>query len=99
MSDEVQVRDNPSEARYELLLDGKLAGTLAYGRLPDAMALIHTEVDPRVEGRGLGGALVSGALADIRARGLHVVPVCPFARSYIDRHPEYRDLLTAATQD
>ena len=46
-------------------------------------------------GHGLGGTLVRGALDDVRARGGSVVPLCPFVRGWIDRHPEYQDLLSA----
>jgi predicted GNAT family acetyltransferase len=53
---------------------------------------VHTEVEPRR--KGLGNELVRGALDDLRARGLKVVPVCPFVGAYIRRHPAYADLLT-----
>lgn len=56
------------------------------------MVLIHTEVDPAFEGRGLATKLIAGAIQDIRARGLKLVPVCPFVRAYLRRHPEDRDL-------
>lgn len=88
----VSVKDNPEELRYELHVDGELAGWIRYGRRPGAVVLIHTDVDPRFEGRGLGGRLVEGALDDLRARGLEVVPVCPFVADFIGRHPEYADL-------
>ena len=55
--------------------------------------LLHTEVLPSFEGKGLGARLVAGALDDIRARGLRVVPFCPFVRAYIRRHPDYADLV------
>ncbi len=90
---DVAVRDNPGELRYELLLDGDLIGEIQYRLRPDAVVLVHTEVSSSLEGQGLGAQLVAGALDDARARGLHVVPVCPFVRSYIRRHPEYRDLV------
>jgi uncharacterized protein len=57
------------------------------------IVLVHTEVVPAVEGRGVASRLVSAALDDIRARGLRVVPICPFVRHYLGRHPEYGDLL------
>ncbi|MDQ3867683.1 MAG: N-acetyltransferase [Actinomycetota bacterium] len=98
MGDEIEVRNNPSQLRYELHLDGKPAGMIVYSRQPDAVSLVHTEVEPQLQGRGLGGRLVAGALADIRARGLHVDPICPFVRSYIDRHPEYRDLVVTDSE-
>lgn len=95
MTEDVRVSDNPAELRYELLVDGEPAGLIRYRRLPDALALVHTEVEPRFEGRGLGARLVGEALADIRQRGLHVVPICPYVREYLERHPEDRDLIVA----
>jgi uncharacterized protein len=93
MADRVVVRDNPSELRYELLVGGESAGLIAYRRRPGAVALIHTDIEPRFEGQGLGTQLVEGALADIRERGLRLVPICPFVRSYLDHHPELSDLV------
>jgi len=92
-STEIVVQDNPDEQRYELLVDCSLLGALQYRPRPDAVALIHTEVSPSLEGRGLAARLVAGALDDIRARGLQVVPICPFVRTYIRRHPDYADLV------
>ena len=90
---ETLVRDNPDEQRYELLSDGELVGELVYRLRDSRITLLHTEVSPSVEGRGLGGRLVAGALDDIRARGLRVVPVCPFVRAYLRRHPDAADLV------
>jgi predicted GNAT family acetyltransferase len=94
----VTVRDNAVASRYELLLDGTRAGDLYYLARPDAVVLVHTEVAPELEGRGLAGRLISGALEDIRARGLRVIPVCPFASSYLRRHPEHADLLERSAE-
>ena len=90
---EVVVRDNPGKHRYELVVDGEAVGEILYRATSDALTLVHTEVAPSLEGQGLASKLVSSALDDIRARGLHVVPVCPFVRAYIRRHPEYSDLV------
>jgi hypothetical protein len=60
---------------------------------PGLITLIHTEVDPAFEGKGIAGRLVAGALDDIRRRGLLVTPICRFVRSYLRRHPEYADLV------
>jgi uncharacterized protein len=98
-SAEIVVQDNPDEQRYELLVDGSLLGALLYRRRPDAVALIHTEVSPSLEGRGLGARLASGALDDIRARGLQVIPICPFVRAYLGRHPDYADLVVERAKD
>ena len=92
---DVAVRDRPTEGLYELLLDGTRAGVIHYLPTRGAVVLVHTEVAPELEGKGLGGRLVAGALEDIRARGLRLVPVCPFVTSYLRRHPEYGDLVAS----
>jgi uncharacterized protein len=89
----VSVRDNPAEHRYELRVDGSVMGEVSYRDGPGIITLVHTKVAPELEGQGLGGRLVTGALEDIRARGLRLVPVCPFVVSYLGRHPEYADLV------
>jgi predicted GNAT family acetyltransferase len=75
---EPTVRDNPAERRYELLVDGSLVGRLDYRLRPSGVALIHTVIEPSQRGHGLGHRLVEGALRDLSARGLAVIPVCPF---------------------
>ena len=90
---EMAVTDHPDEARYELTVDGERAGFVTYRESPGSLALLHAEVDPARERKGLGSALVRGALDDIRARGLAVRPVCPFVQWFIETHPDYRDLL------
>jgi predicted GNAT family acetyltransferase len=92
----VTVRDNPAESRYELHVDGALAGELRYRTRPGVVVLVHTEIDPSLEGRGLAARLVGGALDDIRSRGLRIVPVCPYVRAFLRRHAEYGDLLGGA---
>lgn len=89
----IEVIDNASESRYEVRVDGELAGFSQYRQRPAGLAFIHTEIDDRFEGQGLGGKLVSFALDDARSRGLAVLPFCPFVKGYIDRHPEYLDLV------
>jgi len=88
-----QVHDAPERGRYELTLDGQLAGVAFYARGEGEITLRHTEVDDRFEGRGLGSRLARTVLDDARARGLRVVPLCPFMAGYIRTHPEYQDLV------
>jgi uncharacterized protein len=87
---QVVVRNNPAELRYELVVDGHVAGEILYRTTRDAVALVHTEVSPALEGQGLASQLVSAALDDIRGRGLRVIPICPFVRAYIRRHAGVR---------
>lgn len=90
MSDDV--RDNPARHRFELEVDGHLA-IAVYSLAPGVITFIHTEVPDALAGRGIGSRLAKGALAQVRARGLKVVPRCPFIRGYIEKHPEWQDLL------
>jgi uncharacterized protein len=88
-----RVVDNPDGRRYELWLGETLAGFIDYRTEPGTVMLLHTEVDPAFEGQGLGARLVAGALDDLRSRGLKLVPLCPFVRAYLRRHPEQADLV------
>jgi predicted GNAT family acetyltransferase len=92
---QVVVRDNPDQERYELLVGGSVVGEIRYHhrRSSDRIAFIHTEVSPELEGHGLASKLIAGALDDVRAHGLHVVPICPFVCTFLQRHPEYEDLV------
>jgi predicted GNAT family acetyltransferase len=91
--DTITVADNEAARQFEAQVDGQLA-RLVYERTPDRIALIHTEVADALEGRGIGSRLVRFALDDARARRLRVVPRCPFVRAFIERRPEYRELVT-----
>jgi predicted GNAT family acetyltransferase len=89
------VSDNVARSRYELHRGEKVVGFMAYRAEPGTLVLTHTEIDPALEGQGLGSQLVAEALEDIRSRGLAVVPLCPFVGWYLRRHPEYGDLVAA----
>ena len=88
-----EVRDNRERTRYEILVDGELAGFVQYNMRGGRLILVHTEIDEVHAGQGLASILVVGALDDIRVRGLKIVPVCPFVERFIERHPEYDDLV------
>ncbi len=91
---EPRVAHDPAELRYELWLGDRLAGHIRYTRDDDgALTLVHTEIDPDLEGDGLGTTLVRGTLDDLRARGLRMRPLCPFVAAFVRRHPEYGDLV------
>ena len=85
--------DNPDQHRYEIRVPDELAGFVQYRRRPGLIAFIHTEIDPRFEGKGLGSQLIAGVLDEARSAGVSVLPFCPFVNGYIARHPEYVDLV------
>ena len=84
---------NDDARRYEAFVDDALAGTLTFRLVAGRVVLVHTEVDPAFEGRGVGGRLAAGALDDIRARGLRARALCPFVATWVQRHPTYADLV------
>ena len=88
----MEVQDNPKKHQFELIVDGHTA-LAAYRLKPGVITFIHTEVPKELGGRGIGGQLAKGALDQVRERGLKVVPICPFIKAYIKKHPEYQDLL------
>jgi predicted GNAT family acetyltransferase len=91
---DVEVTNNESEKRYEARLDGELAGTAYYDTADDLIVFTHTEVDDAFEGHGVGSALARAALDDVRSDGRRkVVARCPFIKGWIDRHPDYEELL------
>ncbi len=90
--DEITVQNNIIAGQFEVRLEGHTA-LVAYLLDAGQIILDHTEVPPALEGRGIGSALAKAALDYARQRSLAVVPLCPFVRGYLKRHPEYHDLL------
>lgn len=88
-----KVRDNAEERRYELPIDAKHAAFVEYRLMDGVIIFTHAETPPEFEGRGFGSILAKGALDAARNRGLKVIPHCSFIAAYINRHPEYADLL------
>ena len=90
---EPTVTDAPDRSRYEIRDGDRLLGQAAYQRRGTQVVFVHTEVDDSAEHSGLGSRLVRSALDDVRGRGETVVPRCSFVAGWIQRHPEYQDLV------
>jgi len=86
--DGVEIRDAPDFDRYEIEVDGELAGFVTYKLGEASIAFTHTEIDPDRGGQGLGTRLIEFAVRDARARNLRIHPICPFVRSWIEENPE-----------
>jgi predicted GNAT family acetyltransferase len=87
-----KVIDNKVKQRYELAVDGYTAAS--YYRVADGvLTFVHTEVPAELGGKGVGSKLIAGALDLVRAGGLKVVAQCTFVKAFLDKHPDYQDLL------
>ena len=87
-----QVTDNSQGSRFELEAQG-LVAFADYRLQGDRLVIPHVEAPLALRGTGTAGRLMSGLLDMARERGLKVVPVCPYAATFIRRHAEYQDLL------
>ena len=94
-AEDLVVRDAADASRYEARIGDRLAGAAYYERDGSVVVFLHTEVDPAFEGKGVGGRLVQGALDDVRRQGAGVIARCPFVRAWLERHPDYHDLVAA----
>lgn len=91
------VADAPQRRRYEITLDGELAGFADYVDEGAQRIFHHTELEDRFAGQGLASALLAEALADTRSQGKRIVPVCSFVVKYVSRHPEFDDITDPST--
>ncbi|WP_372727897.1 GNAT family N-acetyltransferase [Nocardioides sp.] len=89
----VQTSKDTQTQRYEARIDGDLAGFAEYELSGDVIVFTHTEVSDAYEGEGVGSTIARFALDDARSEGFLVVPQCDFIRGWIDKHPEYADLV------
>lgn len=93
MSEQIEVVQNTAKNRFEITVDGAMVGLADYMDDDGVRAFPHTEVDPSQQGKGLAGKLVGFALASTREAGLKVDPICPYVAGFMNRHPQYKELL------
>jgi predicted GNAT family acetyltransferase len=86
------VTNNAASSRFELAV-GDAVAVIEYLKVGATYILNHTEVPEVLEGQGVGSRLVQGALERVRAEGATIAPLCPFIKGYLERHPEYQDLV------
>ena len=91
----IDVQHNQERSRYEIIVDGEVAGVVDYRKADTVVIFPHTEIAPSMRGQRLAAKLVRAALDDVRRRHETVVPRCWFVAQFIDDHPQYRDLLAA----
>ncbi len=96
--DQLQLRDNQQNTRYEFDLGGGHVAILTYKLYEEVIVLVHTEVPSEFGGQGIANKLIHDVLEDCKERGLKVAPSCPFVALYIKRHPIYQ-LMTVPVED
>ncbi|ABE62622.1 acetyltransferase [Nitrobacter hamburgensis X14] len=87
-----EVVNNMEKHRYEIEVDGHVAATY-YRFLDGVIVFTHTQVPPELEGKGIGSELVKGALDQVRADRFRARAQCPFVKDWLEKHPDYDDLL------
>ena len=92
---ETEIREDPAQRRFVLVLDGEPAGKADYRIRDGLMVITHSEVDPKFRGQGLGNELARQTLDLLRGRNARVVPACPFFAEFVAAHAEYTDLVEA----
>jgi predicted GNAT family acetyltransferase len=92
----ISVEDVPERRLYEVRLDGERAGELGYRDAGDVRTFVHTEVDQRFQGQGVASALVRAAVEDVLDRGLTLVPLCPYVVSWLEKHADVAQRVSAA---
>ncbi|GAA1746805.1 GNAT family N-acetyltransferase [Aeromicrobium alkaliterrae] len=88
-----EVRRDDAAGRYEVVVDGAVAGYTEIKPRDGVLIMPHTLVDDAYAGQGLAKVLVTGALDDIRSRGERIKPLCPYVRSFLEKNPQYTDLV------
>jgi predicted GNAT family acetyltransferase len=92
--EDIQLRVNASAKRLELEVGGGTA-FIEYKLSGHTLFLIHTEVPKELEGKGVGRAIVLKALQYAKDNGYQIVPLCPFVQTYLERHKEWKSIVSA----
>ncbi len=87
------VRHDQQQQRYVLEVNGNELGVASYQQDGERQIFTHTEVDPSLEGQGMGSKLIRESLNDARQRGKRIVPQCEFVAAYVNKHDEWSDIV------
>jgi hypothetical protein len=90
--DQGQIRDNRALQRFELPVEDQIVFA-DYRRQPGRLVITHVEAPPNLRGKGVAGRLMQAVAEGARAEQVKVLPLCSYARAWLQRHPEYRDLV------
>jgi len=89
---DADIRDNAEARRYELPVEGRMA-VVTYNLTGENLMITETLVPEALEGRGIASRLARHVVDDARARGLKILPVCPFFSAWLQKHPDEADVV------
>jgi hypothetical protein len=89
----LDVTINSEDQRFEAFIGDEIV-FIDYRRARNRLTLLHTDVPPTLEGHGIGSAMVKAALEYAKAEHLEILPICPFVKGYLRKHPEYMPLVS-----
>ncbi len=89
----LELRVNEKQKRFELEYNGYI-GFINYGDFGNSIALVHTEVEPELQGTGIASALVEKTLTHLKEQGKEILPFCPYVFAYIKKHPEWKAIVS-----
>jgi hypothetical protein len=89
----IEVRDAAERSRYEVLVDGQVAGFTHYQPYEGSLVFDHTVIHEQFAGQGLASTLIRGALGDVRAQQRRIVPLCEYVAGWLEKHPDHTDLV------
>lgn len=89
---DIPLIQNEAQQQFELHIDGQIA-LVAYMEKDNKYALVHTEVPEALEGRGIASILVTKVLTLIESQGRKIIPLCPYVKSFLQRHPEWERIV------
>jgi predicted GNAT family acetyltransferase len=89
----IAILDHPEDEYYEVTSGDGRVGVLVYHVIGSNLTITHTWIAESHRGQGVASMLIRHALDDIRSKGVSVSNYCPIVGSYVERNPEYGDLL------
>lgn len=84
-----EVRINTALERFEIYVDGDIAGYAEYQDTASERAFVHTEIHPRYERQGYAKELIGTALRTTRGEGFGILPMCSMVRHFVEINPEF----------
>lgn len=89
----IQHQEAETKGSFYYEVEGKRLAEMTYSKAGTELIIIdHTEVDESLKGKGVGLELLKYAVDYVRKKGIKILPLCPFAKATLQKHPEWKDV-------